>query len=194
MPGLYVLITDDRSCIVDVNQEWIDFALANWSGEFSADWVVGQRLWRFISDDGTRHLYGLLQKRARETGREIGFPFRCDSPEVRRFMHMTLQPLEGGQTKWISQLLVEEPRQAALPAMPDSPGPALLLRMCSWCHKACVPAWLPLGQGQPGPGSWLDLEKLMAGLAHNFEGFYPHVTHGICPDCFQRVSDLLKQG
>jgi hypothetical protein len=194
MSGLYVLITDDRSRIVDVNQEWISFALANWAEDFSPEWVLGERLWRFISDDGTRHLYGMLVKRARETGLEIGFPFRCDSPGMRRFMQMTLQPLEGGHTRWASQLLTEEPRHVALPATPDGPGPALLLRMCSWCLKACVPSWLPLGEGQAEPGTWLELEKLMGGLAQNFEGFYPHVTHGICPDCHERVSDLLKQG
>lgn len=55
-------------------------------------------------------------------------------------------------------------------------GHELLVR-CAWCGR------LQIG------GEWLRLEAIGSGQMRIAEGVVRRSTHGICPDCFARVSD-----
>lgn len=192
MAERYIMVTDQSDRIIQVNEEWIVFARENWRPDFSQQMVLAQRLWDFVSDKATRYVYSMVMQRARERGHPLCFPFRCDSPRMRRSMSMTLRPLPEGGMEWASLLLEEQPRQVALPTIPAGPGSGQpLLKVCSWCLLACAPVWLPRREGAPKPGAWVEMEDLMASLASHLEGHYPHLTHGICPACFQRISSLI---
>jgi hypothetical protein len=52
----------------------------------------------------------------------------------------------------------------------------LLLLHCAWCGR------LEVGD------EWLRLDAIGNGQTRIAEGIVRHSTHGICPDCFERVS------
>jgi hypothetical protein len=52
--------------------------------------VIGFLLWDFICHPETKQLFHDLLKKVRETGRPVTFPYRCDSPDCRRFMELEI--------------------------------------------------------------------------------------------------------
>jgi hypothetical protein len=77
----YRIDAGDR--ISGVSDSWSPFALANDGIELARP-LVGRAIWDFISGVTTRAVYLELFARVRH-GRAVTFPYRCDSPALRRF-------------------------------------------------------------------------------------------------------------
>lgn len=90
----YEIDNDDRIRVVSPG--WVRFAEENHAAELQPDTVVGQSVWRYISDAETRLLYERLFASVREDRRARRIPFRCDGPYRRRFMRLTVSWLEEG--------------------------------------------------------------------------------------------------
>jgi hypothetical protein len=78
---------DSNDMIVVVNDEWLSFGSEN-VYNLSQDVVVNKSLWDFIIDKETQHLYKIMLEKVRAVNARIKFPFRCDSPDCRRFMEL----------------------------------------------------------------------------------------------------------
>jgi hypothetical protein len=133
----------------------------------------------YIQDATTVHLYRRLFQRVLRTGRPVVFPFRCDSPEVRRFLEMEIRPGPLSGLQLHTRVLRVEPR---------APSPLLergvrrggaLLRMCSWCKAVDV------------EGRWCEVEQAVIALRLFEREVLPAITHGICPGCHRRVEAML---
>ena len=166
---------EDRICFV--NDAWMTFADENnWSA--SAARVLGTPLMSHITDPETRHIYRLLIDRTRNTGRRSRFCYRCDSPDLRRFMEMRISRLPRGQVEFRSRALRLE-RREPVPVL----DPALrqrsrdVLEMCGWCKDVRVQAL------------WLELEEAVQRLGILAEAALPQISHGICPTCSERLKD-----
>lgn len=165
---------DPRDIITFVNPEWDRFAAENASPEAASDRILSRSLWDFIADETTRHLYRDMLKGVR-TGRRLRFPFRCDSPDCRRFLELDARHLDDGAVEFQVRTLALEPR---------APQPILdggvkrrepYLRMCGWCKK------VPDGDG------WVEIEEAVAKMKLFDEGALPAVSHGICEGCDQKM-------
>jgi CheY-like chemotaxis protein len=168
---------DGRGAICWVNDAWLKFAADN-GWETSARDVVGSQLTDHISDAETRHIYALVEQRARIAPAPLRFDYRCDSPDLRRFMRMeVVYDPSAEQIEYRSRLLRKEPREAV--ALFD---PALASRssetvnVCSWCKTVEV------GDG------WLEVESAVAALGLLNEPSLPSISHGICPTCSARLT------
>jgi hypothetical protein len=130
--------------------------------------VVGNSLFSFIEGEGVRHVYDTMILRVLETGRTIEFPFRCDSPWLRREMQMRISP-DGGVVRYDSMLLNEIRRRRPLPQ--PTPSTDILVAMCSFCKAYRFPIESRL---------WKGIESLfmVLELPDHFS-----VTHGICDRC-----------
>jgi hypothetical protein len=185
MPSLPTLSTysyaiDAANRITQVSPEWLVFA-RECGARLTEEQVVGRSLLSFISDDATRHIYRVMLERVRATGRPMVVPFRCDGPEVRRFMELAVAPGESGGLRLEGRLLREEIRDPVALFDPEHPRGEGLLTVCSWCKRVRV------GQG------WLEVEDAVTSLRLFDEPRLPRLTHGICPDCAAAMERELER-
>lgn len=171
----YELDADDR--IRSVGGAWQAFAHENDAPDL-ADAVLGTSIWRWIEGPEVRHLYEILFSGVRETGSRVRFPFRCDSPRLRRFMELDVAPVSHGGLRLRAVLTRVEPRKpVGLPAA-RSDGPGAHLAICSWCNHVRV-----------GADRWLEIEEALRALRLLEKP--PHaITHTICPACESRFDRL----
>jgi hypothetical protein len=131
----YRLDAHDR--IVAVNEDWRRFATANGTGTLMPENVVGRPLRDFVSGDITRMFVDTLLQGVRLTGRERTVPYRCDSPDAKRYMEMTVSPAAGGGIV-TSHRIVREEHFAAPNAFVAATGTGPkrdLVKRCSMCNR-----------------------------------------------------------
>jgi FixJ family two-component response regulator len=179
-----VFSIDRHDAIVEVNNAWTTFALANDAPELVHGRILQRSFWDFIADATTRQLYGDLLLRVRR-GMPVRFPFRCDSPTARRHLEMRLTPGPDDAVQFESVVLASELRvQQPLLDRYVRRGENFV-RMCSWCKRVDL------------AGEWAEVEKAIGGLRIFERHDMPNLTHGICPECLeamQRVSTSTSEG
>jgi hypothetical protein len=179
---VFIYRMDNEDIIVCVSQNWESFARANaWGSELSPENVVGHLLWDFIQDFETLHLYKELFRRVR-AGKPAGpIPFRCDSPQERRFLKLLLSPLPDGQIEITSTIVRTERRDPIRLLDKDMPRSNELIRICSMCKKIAVTQ-----------GKWVEIEEGLAQLRPFEADEMPRLTHSLCADCYRVMNaDLL---
>lgn len=167
---------DAMDRLVAFDDPWDAFAIANGAPELAGGAVTGWKLWAFIAEADTRSLHKALLARVRADGAVTALPFRCDSPELRRFMEMDLVPLADGAVEYRCRTLRTEARAPVAALDPARRGqPEAFIRMCSWCKQVEV-----------APGRWDEVEAAIRHLRLFDETPPPGVTHGICDTCQTR--------
>lgn len=159
--------------IVSIGADWVRFAEANEAAHLT-DNVIGRPLWDFVSGATTRHVYRELLGRAR-AGRTISFDYRCDSPALRRFMRMTIIARSDGAVAFDSVTTRIEARVPPLPSLISGTVIEPVVRMCGWCKRVEVSP------------SWDDLEIAVERLGLLTLADPPSISHGMCPDCYDRI-------
>jgi len=168
----FIWIIDDADKIVHVNDDWLAFAQENTAPQLTASLVLDQPIWRFIQGQETSYLYRQIFRRVRAGKSPVKFPFRCDSPDCRRFMEMELSLLPGNAIQFMAHILREEWRDPVdlLDASRDSTRE--FLKICSWCKKINIP-----GRG------WGEIEAAIVALDLFGHHPMPRMTHTICDAC-----------
>jgi hypothetical protein len=179
---LFIWTIDDADKIVQVNEAWLAFARENTAPRLTADLVLDQSIWRFIQGRETIYLYKQIFGRVRAGISPVKFPFRCDSPECRRFMEMKLSLLPGATIQFSAHILREERRDPVnlLEATRDRSGE--FLKSCSWCKRIDIP-----GRG------WGEVEAAIDALDLFGHHSLPRVTHTICDSCYNIIKQELDQ-
>lgn len=178
----FIWIIDDADKIVHVNDDWLAFAGENTAPQLTASLVLDQPIWRFIQGQETSYLYNQIFSRVRAGRSPVKFPFRCDSPDCRRFMEMKLSLLPGDAIQFMAQMLREEWRDPVdlLDASRDRTRE--FLKICSWCKKINIP-----GRG------WGEIEAAIAALDLFGHHSMPRMTHTICDSCHGAIKLELNQ-
>lgn len=171
---IHTVGADDN--IVHVNDEWVEFARENGAPELAGETVVGRAIWEFITGRETRHISRLLLDKVRAGGRSISIQYRCDSPELKRFMEMEIVPLEGGSVDFRSRILRLERREPVPLLDPGTSRGDEFLTICSWCRRARVAS------------VWVELDEAVKKLQLFSSVSLPQLTHGICQDCARLVA------
>lgn len=169
---------DSRDVFVHLSDGWLDFATANDAPDLRPENVVGRPLWDFVADETTRQLYREILVRVR-AGRVVSFPFRCDAPDSRRFMEMSVTTLGGGVVEFESTTRREEERDPPQPLLDrEAPRAGDLLRICGWCKRVDA-------------GGWREVEEAVAALRLFERRELPRLTHGMCDGCHRDVSERI---
>ena len=176
---VYHLNADDE--VVFVNEAWSRFASANGGDVLLPPMVLRRRLWDFIADASTRHIYRTLFERVRSRAETVRLTFRCDAPALRRLLELELAPLAAGGLLCCVHQLVEEARDPISLLDATRPRTEQLIRMCSWCKRVATP-----------DGAWLQLEVAVTRFGMFVDELPPDLTHGVCPDC-HRVLDAVAK-
>ena len=166
-----------------VDSWWLAFARENGARELSWSSVVGRCLWDFLGDEVTRGIYRQLHERVRRTGRSVLVPFRCDSPNLRRHMRLTICEVDSGDLLYESQLVRVEagPRFRVLDR--DVPRNDAFLTICSCCKRALLEThgWLSLDEAVLRSGVF-DQQRL------------PQLRYTFCDECREAVTRFPENG
>lgn len=171
---------NDENKVVYISENWQSFAVENMAGILNAENVLKKSIFDFVADDNTRHLYHMLFERVRSTPVSIEFPFRCDSPDRRRYMAMEIFPLQDGLIALKSCTVREELREAVLLLDPRTERTDEYLTICGWCKKVYVNE------------EWVEVESAMELLHLLGENKLPNLSHGMCDDCYERINQQLN--
>ncbi|MBM4067960.1 MAG: hypothetical protein FJ271_03320 [Planctomycetes bacterium] len=165
-----------RDEIVFVSDSWNKFAIDNGAAGLAEN-VLGRSLWDFIADPTTRQLYSELLARVR-AARQVNFMFRCDAPDKRRFLEMSIIPGPGGTVEFRTRTLKEEAREP-VPLPAANANPANLLPICDWCQRLRV------------RDIWAEIDDAIAWLRLFDSTELPMLSHGICDDCLDSMRKKL---
>jgi len=174
---------DDSDRIIDVSGYWLQFAAENLAAEScQPDRVLGRLIWEFIDGSETRHLYEIILKRVRQAHMPVTLPFRCDSPDMRRYLELTIVPIGNDAIEFYSRVLREEPRESVDLLKPDAQRSDEYIKMCSNCKKI-----------ERGENRWVEVETGIAELQLFESSNLPQITHGLCDDCYNAWMSSLKE-
>lgn len=178
----YAIDADDNICSVD--KGWAQFAAANDGPELAQPAIIGTSLWQYISDDTTLRLYQQIVSRVRE-GRSARFSLRCDGPDCRRLLEMTVRAGAGDTVEFETHTVRLDHRAPMALLSRSTPRSNQLLRVCAWCNRVHV------GAGSD-PKDWIEVEEAVKRM-HLFElATAPQLTHGICEVCLESVMKTVE--
>jgi hypothetical protein len=165
---------DKDNKIIYVSDEWLPFAEENKAGNLTPDAVLNKSIFDFINDIESLHIYKLLLDRTRAHQKPVEFSYRCDSPDKRRYMTMTIKPDEDDVISFKSCIVKEEVRKPVPILDVDAKRSNDMINICSWCKKIKV-----------SDSRWVEIEEGIRELAL-FDTFpLPQLTHGMCSTCYE---------
>ncbi len=176
----YVIDPVDR--LVRVSEEWTSFALANAGEDLAPESIVSHSLWEFITDEATRELYEAILARVRSGG-ETDLILRCDGPDRRRLIEMTVTRLPDENIQFKTTLLGAKTRPAQRLFDRSTPRTTATIMVCSWCDRVHVRE----------DDEWLEVETAMERLHLTDEAELPQIAPMVCPSCFAKVLESLSQ-
>jgi hypothetical protein len=166
---------DQTDCIVSVGCAWDDFARGNQGDAVLASKVIGRKLDQFIHDDATRMFVNSLLMAVRLRHEAISRPYRCDAPELKRFMEMTVTPRAGGALEVTHRELRSEPMRHRVRLVAALQGSkAAFVKRCSLCNRI-----------QAG-GVWSEVDAAVQDGRLRDSTADVKVIYGVCPDCQSR--------
>lgn len=183
-PSVYRL--DQHDVITRVNTAWRTFAAANGAPGLASS-AVGTSLWSHVGGTETRRLFEAVHATVRATGRPVTLPYRCDAPDERRWMELTVRALGGGQLQVVSALVRRAPRTPVLLLDATVPRGDWPMLVCGWCSRVRTVADAAFGSAVPAP--WVNVESVRAGLPG--ATVLPRLVHDVCPDCADEVRTAL---
>ena len=169
---------DRANRIVGVGGSWDNFALENDASNLLEPHVLGREIIDFVVGDTTRIFLFTMLDSSRVLEKPITRPYRCDSPQYRRFMEMTLEPRPQGVIELRHRLLRVEAVDYPIKftAVPGN-APKGLIKRCSMCNQIKI------------KGDWLESsEAISKGLLAKADQC--QVIYGVCENC-QRLLPKL---
>lgn len=168
--SVYLIDANDR--VAWVNDAWRAFAAENGAPRL-ADGVIGTSLWPYLAGAEAEAMYRVLFDRVRE-GRTIVVPYRCDAPARMRRFELVLTPAAAGAVECATHVLGEWARPTVPLLDPAIARTDEFLHMCGWCKRVDL-------------GEWVETDEAVRRLGLFEQASMPTITHGICPECTDRV-------
>jgi hypothetical protein len=163
---------DAADTIVAVSGLWDDFARDNDGESIVAEKIMGQKLDQFIHGDETLMFVRTMIMSARVLQRPVYRPYRCDSPKLKRFMEMTVQPRSEGSVEVMHRELRCEPIACKIPVAAESSGAHVpFVKRCSLCNRIRA------------EGVWSEIDEAAEAKRLPAEVAPLKVIYGVCPDC-----------
>jgi hypothetical protein len=161
-------LLDERDQIISTGGDWDAFASQNDAPELRDEKLMGHHLLDFVSGRVTRSYIQVLIEQVRKTGRSLALEYRCDAPEVRRFMQMKVSPSLNNGIRFQSRVLRLETRETPVTFYRPVERIRGCYNRCSMCNRIKVAeVW---GEAE----SLLPQQEFKKGVA---------VIYGICPGC-----------
>ena len=109
--GKNIYWLDGNDKIILVSPSWDQFALDNDGEHVISSDILGKTIWEFVHGDVTRMWLETLFTLARLRGTPVVRPYRCDSPNIRRYMSLNIA-LENSNVLRVEHIILStEPRE-----------------------------------------------------------------------------------
>lgn len=168
--------------IVGVDARWSEFAAANHAPELvPPPGPLGQSALACVADATSALMYERLFQRVLDTNAPVSIPIRCDAPARRRYLNLTIAPRRPAGLRIETTVTRTEERSPVALLGRGTPRGDEFVRMCGWCKSVDV------------AGHWTEVEDALAELRLFEREFLPQVTHGMCPQCYARVSQEIDR-
>lgn len=180
----YRYTIDQNDHLTTVNDAWVAFAQSNDAAGLGRQSVVGKPLYRYIAGAESQALYKTILDRVRHTGKTSVIPFRCDSPDRRRYMELRIERQPGDHVEFAGTLVREERRPNAELLEANRPVSDVALTICGWCKRFSVDT------------AWMEVEHAMRELDLFGWAVMPRLEHGVCDTCsvmLQREISALSE-
>ncbi|ARN74279.1 hypothetical protein [Oceanicoccus sagamiensis] len=138
--------------------------------------ILNSPLFDFIEGDDTRYMNSVLINRVRETKIQLTVPFRCDSQDHRRYMEMSIIPLEDDGLRFKNFLVKSEKKQDIVLSNLDTHKSIDVISMCSWCNRFKVTNT-----------QWEEADIAVRELGLFGDNDRKRITHGICQTCSELI-------
>ena len=135
----YVL--DNRDRIIWVIGDWDIFASENEGTELFSKNVCWRSIWDFVTDDVSRMWLESLFQLARLRGTSIERSYRCDSPDLKRFMRMSIVTEQCEFLRIEHEVLSTEQRSAPLHINYSTINMKNTKQRCSICGRLNIGGW-----------------------------------------------------
>ncbi|QDU37480.1 hypothetical protein Mal4_17940 [Maioricimonas rarisocia] len=177
---IYAIDADDQ--LVELSSSWEAFAQKNDGGVgLHPRSVLGQSLWSYVRGRSLQTLYHDMIAAVRRTGRTCEFRFRCDSPVLRRYMHMRVDSMPDRHVQFRSCNFRVERRDVPLYVQAVSTGDHHLQR-CSICNLFELP-----------DGAWSDAaDAVTRGQAMNQDRPL-RIIWSVCEPCRETLRGEISQ-
>lgn len=166
---------DAADDIVAIGDGWNDFAIKNGSPELIEGNILHRSFWDFVSGEALQHVYRRIMERVR-AGDIQTFSFRCDSPELRRYLSLRMELTSGGGIEFTTETICTETREFQKIFDAKTKRNDALVVVCSWCIRIRTPSQI-----------WQEAEEAVRTLSLFEIDCLPAVSHGICDECYQFV-------
>lgn len=166
---------DNRDNICEVSDNWNEFAIENDAPELVSENVTGVSIWDFLKNKDVRHIYHNLLEKVRAKRTRVQFPYRCDSPGLKRFMKMTMMPAEHGAVIFRSKIERIEKRDSISALERAATRSREVVEICSWCKKV------------KHAGYWLELDRAVKVSQIFKANILPLLSHTICDSCLNEL-------
>lgn len=180
--------TDLEGVVLGGSPSWNAFAVANAAPGLRLETVVGRPLQEFVCGDEVRRIYREIHQAVVGQGRKrLAFTYRCDAPDLKREMRMTVGPWRrDGKMRGVlyhSQIIYERERPPiALLGLEEAlerfrPDGAPTVRICGFCHAVKLPERT----------RWIAVEDYyrLGGPAE------VRLNHAVCPACERRLNRIV---
>lgn len=181
MNPLFIYTIDVNDTIIQVNENWLQFALDNNSSYLNEETILGKNLWNFISGDEVIEIYQIILRQVRKFQKEICFNYRCDSPNRTRLLAMRILPSADNSIIFENQILQEKSRQYIKLVDPLASRSPAFIQQCSWCKR------LKTAQG------WQEVEDAIQTLRLFETTEFPMIAHGVCQTCKTSLQRQAQQ-
>ena len=160
-----------QNILESYNEAFGDFARQNGAAAL-LEGLLGTPLKQHIQGDSVLQLYVDIMEKARTRGKSIELPFRCDSPVMRRYMTMRVEPLRDGAVQFWTRVERTERFELPVPLLDTiTPRNQETLTMCAWCKNILI------------DDEWYEIEDGVRKLGLFDEPTCPEITHSLCPTC-----------
>ncbi|MBM4256182.1 MAG: hypothetical protein FJ147_09825 [Deltaproteobacteria bacterium] len=155
---------DSAGVLIEVGGKWDQFAQENGGAALIGQAVIGKPMLRFITGDAPRmHFLTLLEKHRLLAGESI-LPYRCDSPQHKRFMEMRMRQDHDGTILCLHRTVRVEPLSPARSFVYHKASTTA--SRCSMCNRVRVDKF------------WVEPEATPASETHPLG-----VVYTVCADC-----------
>ncbi len=170
----YAYTIDNEDKIISVSDNWQLFAEENQAAETLLPHMIENKpIWQFIEGPEATHLYANILKNIREHNKSVTIPFRCDSPDKRRYLKLTISPIQHNSIEFVSHLIREETRDTVDFLKFDLPRSNEMITMCCMCNKVKL-----------AENFWVEVEGAIVSLKLFELNTLPKISHGLCNECY----------
>jgi hypothetical protein len=177
---LYAL--DEADNLSYVNEEWLAFAVENGAARLTRDLVLHRPIKTFITGRDLQQLWQFILMKVRTEKPLLRLPFRCDSPDCRRLMEVTIRRQPPGNLMFQTKILEKQPRDPVRLLAEKTPPARESIPCCSWCNRLSLPN-----------GEWVEVEDAVQALKLFEVDPLPHLTPRLCDACSVNVRKVAAR-